>query len=140
MIPGILALALIAGLLVVTRTWEYGIGLSPDSVDYISMARKLATGYWETSPSIAWARREDSRRLLSNRADALYLLVPGAAVGWLPREEATLSATVSSIGERRVVWFHGTSYPYDLRDLASALGLEDVVEFDDGVVFEASQP
>ncbi|MYJ74787.1 MAG: hypothetical protein F4089_06635, partial [Gammaproteobacteria bacterium] len=42
---GILALSLVAGLLVVTRTGEYGIGLSPDSVQYVSMARELATGH-----------------------------------------------------------------------------------------------
>ena len=42
---GILAFSLVAGLLVVARTWEYGIGLSPDSVAYVSMARELATGH-----------------------------------------------------------------------------------------------
>ena len=44
-ILGILVLALVAGLLVVIRTWEFGIGLSPDSVQYVTMARALGTDY-----------------------------------------------------------------------------------------------
>ena len=44
-LPGILALALVAGLLVVIRTWEFGIGLSPDSVQYVSNARALGTDH-----------------------------------------------------------------------------------------------
>ena len=99
-----------------------------------------ASSEWETSASIAWARRTEDKRLLSNRADALYLLVPGVAAEWLPRGDARLPNTVLSMGERRVVWFHGSRYPYDLRDLASDLGLRKVVEFEDGVVFEAFPP
>ena len=98
-----------------------------------------ASSRWETSESIAWARHTEDKRLVSNRADALYLLVPGVAVEWLPRAEARLPTAVSSIGERRVVWFDGTRYSYDLRDLASDFGLRTVEEFDDGVVFEAPQ-
>lgn len=97
------------------------------------------SGTWETSASIAWARGTDDNRLLSNRADALYLLVPGVAAERLPWGDTRPPATVSSIGNRRVVWFHGTRYPYDLADLAPDLGLRKVAEFDDGVVFEASQ-
>ncbi|MCY4058223.1 MAG: hypothetical protein OXG44_09495 [Gammaproteobacteria bacterium] len=99
-----------------------------------------ASRTWETSASISWIRRTDAQRLLTNRWDALHLLVPEVAVESLPRNEAELAAIVSSIGERRVVWFHGTSYPYDLTELSSDLGLGKVVEFDDGVVFEVRQP
>jgi len=112
----------------------------PELQDAARKGHGFASRAWQTSASIAWIRRTDSERLLTNRADALYLLVPEAVVESLPRDEAELAAIVSSIGERRVVWFHGTRYHYDLRDLASDLGLRKVVEFDDGVVFEVRQP
>ena len=98
-----------------------------------------ASEAWEASATMAWARRNHGHALLSNRADALYLLVPGVAVEGLPWDASRLPAMVSSIGKRRVVWFLGTRYPYDLADVASDLGLRKVVEFDDGVVFEASR-
>ncbi|MYA17333.1 MAG: hypothetical protein F4Z28_11535, partial [Gammaproteobacteria bacterium] len=82
-----------------------------------------ASSSWEMSATIAWARAADDKRLLTNRGDALYLLVPGVAVEWLPRGEAQLPSAVASIGNRRVVWLQGTRYPYDLRDLAPGLGL-----------------
>ena len=99
-----------------------------------------ASRTWETSASIAWIRRTDAQRLLTNRWDALHLLVPEVAAEWLPRDQAQLGAIASSIGDLRVVWFHGTRYPYDLTDLSSDLGLRKVVEFDDGVVFEVAEP
>lgn len=110
----------------------------------LRLAANKGHGYasrtWETSASIAWIRRKDSRRLLTNRWDALYLFVPEVAVESLPWDEAQLGAIVSSIGDRRVIWFHRTRYPYDLTDLSSDLGLRKVAEFDDGVVFEVSPP
>ena len=99
-----------------------------------------ASSSWEMSATIAWARAADDKRLLTNRGDALYLLVPGVAVEWLPRGEAQLPSAVASIGNRRVVWLQGTRYPYDLRDLAPGLGLRTVASFDDGVIFEAALP
>ena len=68
-----------------------------------------ASSKWETSASIAWARRTEDKRLLSNRADALYLLVPGVAAEWCPTGDARLPTTVSTPwGTGAVVWFHGT--------------------------------
>ena len=99
-----------------------------------------ASRKWETSASIAWIRDADAQRLLTNRWDALHLLVPEVAVESLPGNEARLREIVSTIGERRVVWFHATRYPYDLGELSSDLGLRKVVEFDDGVVFEVAEP
>ena len=107
----------------------------------LRFATKKGHGYasrtWETSASIAWIRRSDEQRLLTNRWDALHLLVPEVAAERLPQDEAQLGA---SIGDRRVVWFHGTSYPFDLTELSSDLGLRKVVEFDDAVVFEVAEP
>ena len=40
----ILALAVAASLLVACGTWSFGIGLSPDSVRFVSLARNLVTG------------------------------------------------------------------------------------------------
>ena len=112
----------------------------PELRQAASNGHGYASRKWETSASISWARRTVDKRLLSNRADALYLLIPDVAAEWLPRGDAQLPATVASIGDRRVIWFHGTRYPYDLRDLASNLGLRQIREFDDGVVFEAVGP
>lgn len=100
-----------------------------------------ASRAWETSPAIAWLRRADHHpRLLSNHADALYLLVPGVAIEPLPRGQAQLPDVVASLGDERIVWFHTTRYPYDLAEFAADLGLRRVREFDDSVVFEAPQP
>lgn len=113
-------------------------------VPELRAAERTGHGYasrtWQTSASIAWVRRTGAQQLVSNRVDALHLLVPGVEADWLPRDHAQLPTFVSSIGNRRVVWFHGIPYPYDLRDLASDLGLRKVVEFDDGVVYEVSTP
>lgn len=163
LVPAFVPLALIAGFVVERliamsrsdRGRRFGVAFAAAVVLYaashvavyipeLRYAAQHGHGYasskWQTSASIAWARRAEDKRLLSNRADALYLLVPGVAAEWLPRGDARLPDTLSSIDERRVVWFHGSRYPYDLSDLASNLGLQEVAEFDDGVIFEASQP
>lgn len=120
----------------------FGVSHVAAYVPELRLAAHKGHGYasrtWETSASIAWIRHTDAQWLLTNRRDALNLLVPEVAVESLPRDQAQLGAIVSSMGERRVIWFHATRYPYDLTDLSSDLGLRKVVEFDEGVVFEVS--
>ena len=163
LVPAFVPLALFARFLVERliaasksdRGWRFGVAFAAAIVLFatshvaayipeLRLAAHKGHGYasrtWETSASIAWIRRADAQRLLTNRWDALHLLAPEVAVESLPWGEAQLGAAVSSIGEGRVIWFHGTGYPYDLTELSSDLGLRKVVEFDDGVVFEVSPP
>ena len=95
---------------------------------------------WRDSETIAWIRASGTSRALSNVGSALYVLAPSVSAEWLPRDASRLPMALGSVGQDRIVWFHRTSFEYDLPSMATELGLHLEKEFEDAVVFKVSGP
>jgi hypothetical protein len=103
-------------------------------------AGEYSTTGWQISPLTQWLRTHRLEgRVCSNAPDALYALTSRKAVT-SPHRTWDLSEfrrRVRSEPGEYLVWFSCSprTYAYDLEELASALGIQEVAAFPDGGVY-----
>jgi len=149
-------LAMAGALTVFLSTSPYGIGVSPDSVNYIFCARQLATGegfqslnhsgaYTASyrSPTLHYLKRHPlDGQIYTNGPDALYIF-NGQSARTSPRLDAageTWCRTRAMDGDARryLIWFNRVNWRAYLatpRQLNADYGLIPLVNFSDGTIY-----